>query len=38
MIHKKDLLNIQIYETRSEMGEAAARDIKACILSLLEKR
>ena len=38
MIHKKDLLNIQIYETRSEMGEAAARDIKACILSLLEKK
>ena len=38
MIHKKDLLNIQIYKTRSEMGEAAARDIKACILSLLEKK
>ena len=33
---KKDLLTVNIYETRSEMGEAAARDIKECILSLLE--
>ena len=33
---KKDLLNVNIYETREEMGNAAARDIKARILSLLE--
>ncbi len=35
---KKDLLTVNIYETRSEMGEAAARDIKARILSLLESK
>ena len=35
---KKDLLNVNIYETRDEMGKAAASDIKACILSLLEKK
>ena len=35
---KKDLLKVNIYETRSEMGEAAARDIKECILSLLEAK
>ena len=33
---KKDLLNVNIYETREEMGNAAASDIKARILSLLE--
>ena len=35
---KKDLLNVNVYETRTEMGEAAAADIKACILSLLQKK
>jgi len=35
---KKDLLKVNIYETRLEMGEAAARDIKECILSLLEAK
>lgn len=35
---KKDLLTVNIHETRSEMGNAAAKDIKACILSLLEKK
>jgi glucosamine-6-phosphate deaminase len=35
---KKDLLAVNIYETRLEMGEAAARDIKASILSLLEAK
>lgn len=35
---QKDLLAVQIYETRAEMGCAAARDIKACILSLLETK
>ena len=35
---KKDLLNVNIYETRADMGESAARDIKACILSLLETK
>ena len=35
---KKDLLTVNIYNTRTEMGEAAAKDIKACILSLLEKK
>ncbi len=35
---KKDLLTVNIYETRSEMGEAAAKDIKASILSLLESK
>ena len=32
---KKDKLAVNIYETRTEMGVAAARDIKARILSLL---
>jgi len=31
-------LNVNIYETRTKMGEAAAADIKACILSLLQKK
>ena len=35
---KKDLLTVNIYDTRDEMGKAAAKDIKACILSLLEKK
>ena len=35
---KKDLLNVNAYETRDEMGKAAAGDIKACILSLLAKK
>ena len=35
---KKDLLNVNIYKTREEMGNAAARDIKARILSLLQTR
>ena len=35
---QKDLLTVQIYETRSEMGSAAAKDIKACILSLLQTK
>ena len=35
---QKDLLKVNIYETRAEMGKAAAADIKACILSLLEKK
>ena len=35
---KKDLLNVNVYETRAEMGAAAASDIKACILSLLQTK
>ena len=35
---QKDLLTVNIYPTRSEMGASAARDVKACILSLLEKK
>lgn len=35
---KKDLLKVNIYEMRAEMGKAAASDIKACILSLLDKK
>ena len=35
---KKDLLKVNIYDTRDEMGRAAAADIKACILSLLQKK
>ncbi len=34
----KDLLKVNIYDTRKEMGVAAAKDIKDCILSLLEKK
>ena len=33
---KKDLLKVNIYDTRAEMGAAAAKDIKACLLSLLQ--
>ena len=35
---KKDLLTVNIYDSRDEMGKAAGADIKACILSLLEKK
>ena len=35
---KKDLLSVNIYDTRDEMGKAAANDIKACILSLLKTK
>ena len=35
---KKDLLNVNIYDTRAEMGRAAANDIKAKILELLTKK
>ena len=37
-IQKKDLLSVQIYETRAEMGQAAAKDIKARILALLAEK
>ena len=35
---KKDLLTVNIYETRDEMGKAAGADIKAKILELLAKK
>ena len=35
---KKDLLTVNRYDSRMEMGEAAARDIKAQILALLETK
>ena len=35
---KKDLLTVNVYDTRTEMGEAAARDIKAKLLSLLQMK
>ena len=35
---QKDRLTVNIYETRADMGNAAARDIKACILSLLKAK
>lgn len=34
----KDKLDVRIYGTRDEMGNAAAADIKACILKLLETK
>ncbi|MBR6680992.1 MAG: glucosamine-6-phosphate deaminase [Clostridia bacterium] len=37
-IFTKDFLKINVYKTRKEMGEAAAKDIKSCILSLLQKK
>ena len=37
-VSKKDNLIVNIYETRKEMGVAAAKDIKECILSLLKKK
>ena len=35
---QKDKMTVKIYDTRAEMGAAAARDIAACIHSLLEKK
>ena len=35
---KKDLLNVNIYDTRTEMGCAAAADIKAAILDMLKEK
>ena len=35
---RKDLLTVQVFDTRAEMGLAAARDIKARMLSLLEAK
>ena len=35
---QKDKLTVQIYETRAEMGAAAARDIKAKLAELLAKQ
>ena len=35
---KQDLLTVNVYETRAEMGASAAADIKARILALLEKK
>jgi len=37
-IMKKDLLTVNIFEAREEMGNAAAKDIKERILALLEKK
>lgn len=31
-----DALTVKVYDSRRDMGEAAAREIKACILALLE--
>ena len=35
---RKDKLTVNVYETRSEMGTSAAKDIKDCILSLLKTK
>lgn len=35
---KKDLLSINIYKTREEMGKSAAKDIKKCILDLAKNK
>ncbi len=35
---KTDLLNVQIYDTRAQMGKAAAADIKACLCMLLQSK
>ena len=35
---KKDLLTVNVYKTRDEMGKSAANDIKTCILSLLKTK
>lgn len=35
---QKDLLTVEIFDTRTELGVAAAKDIKTCILSLLKKK
>lgn len=34
----KDGLNVKIYESRVQMGEAAAKDIKECIIALLAEK
>jgi len=34
----KDCLTVKIYDSRTEMGESAAADIKACIKSLLAQK
>ena len=38
MILKKDKLEVKIFETRDEMGKAAADDIAECIKKCLEKK
>lgn len=35
---QKDQLTVNVYASRSEMGQAAAADVKACILKLLETK
>lgn len=35
---KKDNLTVKIFDTRSEMGKAAAADVKACIRGMLEEK
>lgn len=35
---KQDCLEVKIYQTRAEMGKAAAADIKACLLALLQEK
>ena len=35
---KKDNLTVEVYENRTLMGEAAARDIKACFKKLLAEK
>ena len=35
---KKDLLTVNVYDSRREMGNAAAADVKACILKLLAEK
>lgn len=35
---QRDLLTVNIFETRADMGQAAAKNIKACMLSLLDTR
>ena len=35
---KTDLLNVQIYDTRAQMGKAAAADIKACLFALMKEK
>ena len=35
---QKDLLTVQIYDTRDEMGVSAAKEIKACILDMLSSK
>lgn len=35
---KQDELTVNVYETRERMGEAAARDVKARLLALMEEQ